>query len=215
MTVSGHNEATLAPHVDGAALSFAAPQILFYKNIPQAEFVSAVWKDASGQPLHQRSVFVVKPDYGVVIDYLYGKGRHSIVRRFTFSSNDVIADKLGAQAGRADEKPFRVQAVDISGAPSTSATGSNEVAFSSTVDSPSPIPTVFLAWTGNTAPHIEPVKPANSMIVKFKVTFSGGRMEEVAVAWEARPLHLGGREFVGWAACLRHGLGGVSVIEIK
>ena len=80
------------------------------------------------------------------------------------------------------------------------------------VAAPAPIATVLFGWTGATTPKIEYVKP---MIVKFKVTFPDGRVDEIAVAWEARALHLSGKEFKGWAACSRSGPAGMSSIEIN
>ncbi len=221
----GQDEATLAPKVDGSMLSFTAPQILIHKNSDQAEFISAVWKDASGQPVHQRDVFVVKPDYGVVVDYVYGKGRHTIFRYFRFPSGKPSSDANGAQTSLADGKSFRVQAMDgasasIQGnAPKTESMAVPDsekiVNFHATINTPAPIATVLLGWTGAAAPKVEPVKPANPMIVKFNVTFPDGRVDEIAVAWEARPLHLSGKEFKGWAACLRQGPAGTSSIEIN
>jgi hypothetical protein len=93
----GPDGATLAPLVDGSALCFAAPQIAFYRNTGQAEFVSAVWNDGSGEALHQRDVLLIKPDYGVIVDYVHGTGRHTVVRGFAFPSGTVTSDARGAQ----------------------------------------------------------------------------------------------------------------------
>ncbi len=200
------DQPTLAPRVDGSSLDFTAPQILIYKNTHQAEFISAVWKDASGQPTHQRAVLLIKPDYGVIVDYLFGSGRHAISRGLALPSGIVTSDTNGAQSALPGST-IRLQAID----PEINAvTDGNIVKFSSTVQAPSPIPTVFLAWAG-AAPLIESIKPANPMVVKFNVTFPGGRVDQVAVAWEPRPLHLGSHEFNGWAACLRTGPARTSV----
>jgi len=211
----GPDEATLAPQVDGGALSFAAPRILIYRNTGHAEFISAVWNDASGKPSHQRDVFVVKPDYGVVVDYVYGEGERSIARSFIFSSGNVVSDKLGAQAALDGGKNFRVQANDAVAAGLTARTSGRKVVFSSAVKIPAPVPTVFLTWTGTAAPAVEYVKPANLMVVKFKVTFPNGRVDQVALAWEVRPLHIGGKSFNGWAACASQGPAGACSIEIN
>jgi hypothetical protein len=207
------SETTLAPEVDGTSLSFAAPRIAYYKNTDQAEFVSAVWNDASGRALHQRDVLFLKPDYGVIVDYIYGTGRHTIVRESGLPSGKLIkvtSDKNGAQSSEGDGETFRLQAIDPT---STASLAGDTVTFTSTAQIPAPIPTVFLAWAG-AAPRVEYVKPANPMIVKFKVTYPTGQVDEIAVAWEPRALHLSGREFKGWAACLRTGPAGVSSMEI-
>lgn len=206
----GRDGTMLAVQVDGSAPSYAGPQILIYRNSSQAEFISAVWKDAAGQVSHQRDVFVVKPDYGVIVDYVYGKERHTIVRGYPFSSASVVADGNGAQAALAGGGDFRVQAIDGASARITSSDSGKAVVFSSSVTAPAPVSTVFMA----AGPKVESVKPANPMIVKFKVTYPNGQVDQVAVAWESRPLHLNGKEFKGWAACLRQGPAGASSIEI-
>lgn len=196
LTGTASREVALAPRVDGTALSFAEPQILIHKDTAQAEFISAVWKDAAGLPLHQRDVFFVKPDYGVIVDYLYGKGTHSIVRGWTPAH-------------------YRMQPIDLPVAAAPRSTDGARVDFSSTVNAPAPIPTVFLASTAAAAPKVEPIKPNNPMIVKFKVTYPDGRVDQVALGWEARPLHLSGREFTGWAAVLRESPKATTSIEVN
>jgi len=210
-TISGAAGTTLAPQVDGRELSFADPQILVFKNTDQAEFISAIWKDASGQTTHQRDVFVVKPDYGVVVDYVYAKGAHTVARSFAFSQGNPTSDEKGAQVVLESGRTFRAQAIDTANA----ALSGKTVSFSSTLPAPAPVPTVLLAWTGTTGPKVESVKPSNPMIVKFDVTFPDGRVDHVAVAWEVRPLHLNGKAFKGWGACARQGPAGMSSIEIN
>ncbi len=208
---SGVNSQVFAPTVDGAALDFTAPQILIHKVTPDAEFVSAVWRDSSGQLIYQRDVFFVKPDYTVVVDYLYNKGPHEVVRTFTFPAGTATADPKGAQIALDGGKTLRLQSIDTADATLNAST----VTLTSKVTAPVPLAAVFVSWTGNNAPKVEYVKPANPMIVKLKITFADQSVDEIGLAWESRALHLNGTEFHGWAACSRHGPAGSRSIEIQ
>jgi hypothetical protein len=158
---------------------------------------------------------VVKPDYGVVVDYVYGKGQHRIVRSFAIPSSTANPGTNSAEFAVAPGKTLRLQTIDPANATIIPTASGKRVDFSCAVTTPAPVSTVFLAWTGTAAPKVEYVKPANPLIVKFKVTFPDGRVDQVALGWEARPLHLSGKEFKGWAACLRQGPAGTSSIEIN
>ena len=43
----------------------------------------------------------------------------------------------------------------------------------------------------------------------------GGEVDDIAISWEPRPLHLAGVEFRGWAAVLRNGPDSTSRIVIN
>ena len=208
-------QVTLAPVVDGTALSFTSPQILISRNDDKALFISAVWKDAAGQVTHQRNVFVVKPDYGVVVDYIYGKGQHGVLRHFALPGAQVASDAKSGQFSLADGKTLRIQALDTTSVVQGTPTSGKPLDFSSSVNAPVPLVTVFAVSSGSAAPQIEYVKPANPMIVKFKVTFPDQRVDQIALGWEARPLHIAKKEFNGWAACLCTGSGTNDSIEIR
>ena len=208
-------QVTLGPQVDGKELSFVSPEILVHKNTDQSEFISAVWKDASGLLTHQRDVLVVKPDYAVVVDYLYDKGEHGVARSFVFPPGKMTADGSGVQVALDGGKNLRVQPIVPAGAEGAPALLGQAASFSAKVTAPVPLATALVTWTGNAAPKIIYVKPANPMIVKLQVTFPDGRVDEVALSWEVRPLHLSGQEFKGWAAFLRQGPSGMSSIEIN
>jgi hypothetical protein len=212
---AGKADVELAPNVDGTALSFAAPEILISRKTKQANFISAVWKDAAGQPLHQRDVFAVGTDYTVVVDYIYGKGKHAIDRELWIPGSDATADKTGVQFSVAGQGMFRVQAIDPATPTTKPVADGTDVTFNSTVSLPTPISTVLCNWNSKTAPTIEYFKPSNPMIVKLKVAFPDGRVDWVALSWEARPLHLNGKELKGWAAVQRHGPDQDSSIEIN
>jgi len=213
---SNLDEATLAPKLDGGnAISFASPQILIHKNTDQAEFISAVWKDAAGKLVHQRSVFVLKPDYAVLVDHIYSAGQHTIVRSFAFPLSEATFDREGAQVALAGGKNFRVQGIDVVGAQATPTNANQAVDLTTVIKTPAPIATALLSWTGGAAPKVEFLKPSNPLVVKCKVTFPDGRIDFVAMAWENRAaLHLNGKELKGWAACLRQTPTGTSQIEI-
>ncbi len=203
--------------VDGTPLSFDHPEILFEKHLKEADFISAGWRDHSGQLLHQRDVLCVRAGYCVVVDYLYGTGEHAVVRSFAFPEGEVT---LGDHSARAELKgglSMEVQALDslskIEHSPGTAT-----VLLKNTKQAPAPIPTVLIAWRGTTTPKVESIKPHNPMIVKLNITFPDGSMDELALAWESRPLHLGGKELKGWAACVRHhkdGVGDPDFFEVK
>jgi hypothetical protein len=205
--------------VDGKPLSFENPVILFEQHLPEADFVSAAWKDGSGQLLHQRDVLLVKSGYCIVVDYLYGSGEHAVVRSFSFPKEGVELGPQSASAKLSDGKKgssLLIQGLDPdSKIDQDKATG--QILLSGSKKSPTPLPTLLATWSGTTAPKVESVKAGNPMVVKLNVTFADGRFDEVGLAWESRPLHLGNpkREFHGWAACFRHGPRGDSFFEVK
>jgi hypothetical protein len=212
---AGKIDVAFAPVVDGTALSFAAPEIVFGRKTDQANFISAVWKDSAGKTLHQRDVFVVGTDYAVVVDYLYGKDKHAIDRELWIPSGGEVADKTGVQFGVDGHDMFRAQAVDPATPTTRPSADGIAVKFTSNVAFPTPVSTVLLGWKSKAAPTIEYVKPSNPMIVKLKVSFPDGRVDWVALSWESRPLHLNGKELKGWAACQRHGPDGDISIEMN
>jgi hypothetical protein len=221
---------TLVPTVDGQPISFSAPQILLQKSSGPAEFISAVWKGPDGKPLHSREVLVIKPDYEIVVDHLYGAvGDHSIVRNFVFPHGIISADALGAQMTLSDGKTFRVQANDTGHAELQAKptevglqnlASTKTLVFTSPAKLPLPVSTILASWTGSTEPKIEMVRAGNPLVVKFKVTFPNGRVDLVALAWESRLLHLDEKmpdqkAFHGWAALWQRGPAGESTVEIN
>ena len=200
---------TLAPKIDGVEVSFAAPEILIDRTSGPVEFVAAIWKDEAGRPIHQREVLSVKPDYAMVVDYLYETGRHAVVRSFVFSAK-ATADRQGAQAIVEGDKTLRVHALDGANA----FLARNELVLSSSMAKPLPLATALVAGHG-APPKIETVKANNPMVVKGKITFADGRSDDIAVAWEVRPLHMGAKKFNGWAVCLRHDPRGDNDVEIN
>jgi len=206
--------------VDGQPLSYAAPQILFFKTGSDADFIAGVWKDAAGKVVHQREVLIVKPDYGIVVDHIYGSQQHDVSSTVELdilkSKNEgnitLVSLKSGCefaiQTLRPPESP-------ISYIPSNP-TDKRVPSETSRLTLPIPVAAVFFPITQPTATlKIEFVKPTNPMIVKCKVTLAGGRVDEVGIAWESRELHLGGKAFKGWAAVLRQGPDSAGDIEIK
>lgn len=194
--------------VDGTQLTFGNPEILFEKHLPEADFISAGWKDATGKLLHQRDVLLVKSGYCVVIDYLYGTAQHAITTSFAFPSGNVEVGEQGAQCRLADGQTLRIQSLDPLAKIAGQTDAAGRAVFTSTKTLPAPIPVVLLAWDNTAAKKVEIVKAGNPMVVKLKVSFPDGRVDEVALAWESRPLHLNGKEFKGWSACLRHAVDG-------
>ncbi|HUB67500.1 MAG TPA: hypothetical protein VL981_08455 [Candidatus Methylacidiphilales bacterium] len=221
---------TLAPTLDGQPVSFSNPQILLQKSSGPAEFISAVWKGSDGKPLHSREVFVVKPDYEIVVDHLYGAaGEHSIVRSFVLPAGPVSADALGVQVMLDGGKVFRVQANDTGHAELQAKptqvglqniSSAKTLILTSPAKLPLPISTVLASWTGSSGPKIEMVRAGNPLVVKFKVTFPNGRVDLIALAWESRLLHLDEKmpdqkAFHGWAALWQRGPAGESTVEIN
>ena len=214
----------------GATLSFSAPQILLDKSTPEARFVSALWKEskeskgAPGQLAHQRNVLIVGKDYAVIVDYLYGakdQPELELSRRQSFPGHLLTTDAGGGQLpldafGPTPETGmfFRIQPLDpaiVSAITSPSA----GVQFTSKMKLPAPVTTLMLVWNGEKAPVVESVKAVNPMVVKLRITFPDGRVDELALAWEARSLHIGKSEFKGWAACLSHRPAGEQSLEIN
>ncbi len=212
--------ANFAVSVDGKPLSYDAPQVLFEKTGGDADFIAGAWKDSAGKIIHQREVLIVKPDYGIVVDHLYGSQEHEVSRTVELAVLDIKSERNIAYASLKNGEKFTIQALRppesrgnlfISGA-------ADKRCLSETcrLTLPSPFTSVFFPCAQTpAAPKIEFVKPANPMIVKCKVTFSGGRVDEVGIAWESRELHLGGKAFKGWAAVFRQGPGTAGNIEIK
>jgi hypothetical protein len=199
---------------DAKALSIAKPEILFERHLQEADFISAGWRDATGQLLHQRDVFLVKQDYCVVVDYLFGTDEHAVVRSFAFPKESVKLGDQSASCSLSNGRHLLVQSLDLASQVSQTSPES-PVLFANVKHSPTPVTTVLMTWSGATAPKIETVKPHNPMIVKLKVTFPDGRTDELALAWESRPLHLGGKELRAWAACVRHGTDAGSSFEMN
>jgi len=201
---------SFALQVDGQPLSFASPHILIHKTTDKADFISADWRDASGELTHQRDVLIIKPAYGVIVDYLYGKALHAVSRSFTFAAGPVAPYAHGAFVSLSG-KNAGILVLDGSNV----AIAGNTVTFTSNVTTPVPLTTILQSWSGSMAPAVEYVKPSNPMIVKFNVKFPD-RVDQIGVAWESRPLHLSKHEFKGWAACLRQlPAGGESSFEIQ
>lgn len=212
----GPEVATLSLSVDGhEALSFANPEILIDRTNGPVEFIAAVWKDAAGHPLYQREVLVVKPDYAVVVDYLFDHGRHSIMRRFTFPS-PITPERQGAQVRLVTGQVFRVQAIDAAvSAVGKGDSGDRELTLSSIAATPAPFATVVAIGKGDAVPEITPVKAYHPLVVKVRLRFPGGRIDDVALAWESRPLHVADKKLSGWAALVRSGSDDSGVIEIQ
>jgi hypothetical protein len=211
-------------------VSFSDPLVLIDKEVSSAHFVSALWKGGSDMVPHQRNVLIVGSDYAVIVDYLYGGGDKEVtVERlfnFTFPSASlqpsIDSEGAGCLSSTSDDgTSFRFQSLTPTTVTLTPDSFGKGVTFSAQSKLPVPVTTIMLAGKGGKAPKVDYVKAVNPMVVKLKVTFADGRTDEVAMAWEARPLHLGKSEFNGWAAVLKHdpqGPGtpaGESSIEIK
>ena len=211
-------------------VSFSDPQVLIHKEEPRARFVSALWKGSASELPHQRNVLIVGSDYAVIVDYLYRGGDKEVtvdrLIHFTFGSASsqpsIDSEGAGCLSSTSDDgTSFRVQSLTPATVTLTPDSPRKGVTFSTQSKLPVPVTTIMLAGKGGKAPKVDYVKAVNPMVVKLKVTFPEGRTDEVAMAWEARPLHLGKSEFNGWAAVLKHnpqGPGtpaGESSIEIK
>ena len=194
-------------------VSFIDPQILIDKEVFQARFVSALWKGSASELPHQRNVLIVGSDYAVIVDYLYSGGDKEVtvdrLIHFTFGSASsqpsIDSEGAGCLSSTSDDgTSFRVQSLTPATVTLTPDSPRKGVSFSTQSKLPVPVTTIMLAWKGGKAPKVDYVKAVNPMVVKLKVTFADGRTDEVAMAWEARPLHIGKSEFNGWAAVLRH-----------
>ncbi|MEI8233163.1 MAG: hypothetical protein WCH57_00590 [Verrucomicrobiota bacterium] len=206
--------------IDHQPLPYDAPQILFQKFASDADFIAGVWKDAQGNVAHQREVLIVKPDYGVVVDHLYGwKSCHEVSCVVALPAGELKAEGGVHRFNLGSGKDFIVQYLGSS-APSADPTITSSAGFSSLSETyrlslPAPFASVFYSGR-SAAPKIEYIKPSNPMVVKCKVTLPDGRIDEVGIAWEWRDqLHLGGKVMKGWAAVARKGPGAAGDIEIK
>jgi hypothetical protein len=223
---SDHQEFAFPSLIVGStAFSFSDPQILIEKITPRAHFVSALWKVGADTLPHQRNVLIVGSDYAIIVDYLYGEGEFIVKRLINlpfgpaFSQPSIDSEGAGYLSSSSDEgKSFRFQSLTTATVTLTPDSRSKGVTFSTQSKLPTPVTTIILAGKGEKLPKVDYVKAVNPMVVKLKVTFADGRTDEVAMAWEARPLHIGKSEFNGWAAVLSHGPGTPgeeSSIEIK
>ena len=223
---SDHQEFAFPSLIVGStAFSFSDPQILIEKITPRAHFVSALWKVGADTLPHQRNVLFVGSDYAIIVDYLYGEGEFIVKRLINlpfgpaFSQPSIDSEGAGYLSSSSDEgKSFRFQSLTTATVTLTPDSRSKGVTFSTQSKLPTPVTTIILAGKGEKLPKVDYVKAVNPMVVKLKVTFADGRTDEVAMAWEARPLHIGKSEFNGWAAVLSHGPGTPgeeSSIEIK
>lgn len=212
--------ANFAISVDKQPVSYAAPEILFQKSGSDADFIAGVWKDAQGQVVHQREVLIVKPDYGVVVDYLYGwKGAHEVSCVVKLPAAEVKAERGSSRFQRGNGTDFIVQHLGLVASqadPAVSGSaGFSEVSDFYRLALPAPYASVIYT-TRSGVTKVEYVQPSNPMVVKCKVTLSDGRIDEVGIAWEYRDqLHLGGKVLKGWAAVARKGPGVTTDIQIK
>jgi len=206
--------------VDGKPLSYATPQILFNKAAGNADFIAGAWKDAAGRTIHQREVLIVKPHYGIVVDHLYGSQEHEVSSAVELTVLDIKSNGNIAFANLNNGENFFIQSLRPPEFPVSSLLagqdGMRVLTQTCRLNLPGPFASVFFPGAqSSSALKIEFVKPANPMIVKCKVTFPDGRVDEVGIAWESRELHLGGKAFKGWAAILRQGPGAAGDIEIN
>jgi hypothetical protein len=199
--------------IEAKPLSFLDPQILIEKDVLGAHFVSALWKGDSEMVPHQRNVLIVESDYAVIVDYLYGGGDKEVavdrllnVDCLPASSQPSIDSEGGGWLSPTSDpgKSFRIQSLTPAMVTLTSGFLGTGVTLSSRSKFPVPVTSVMLAWKGGKSPKVDYVKAVNPMVVKLKVTFPDGRIDEIAMAWEARSLHIGKSEFNGWSALLRH-----------
>jgi hypothetical protein len=210
--------ANFAISIDKQPLSYADPTILFRTNSDTSDFIAGVWKDPEGHVIHQREVLIVKPDYGVVVDYLYGSQEHEITCVTSLTAGSVKTENGATLFVQGDGKGLIVRhnspdvpIASICTDPTTSSPVPSALARLSEIyrlTLPSPFASVFCS-SGASVPRFEYVKPANPMIVKCRVTMPDGRIDDVGIAWEARDLHLGGKHFTGWAAVARQSPGGL------
>ena len=194
-------------------VSFSDPLVLIDKEVSSAHFVSALWKGGSDMVPHQRNVLIVGSDYAVIVDYLYGAGDKEVtvdrLFNFTFLSASlqpsIDSEGAGCLFSPSDGgKSFRFQSLTPATVTLTPDSLGKVVAFSTQSKLPTPVTTIMLAGKGEKLPKVDYVKAVNPMVVKLKVTFPEGRTDEIAMAWEARSLHIGKSEFNGWAAVLIH-----------
>ena len=206
--------------VDQQALSYEAPEIVFQKSGADADFIVGVWRDAQGNIVHQREVLIVKPDYGVVVDYLYGwKGAHEVSCVVKLPASEVKMDKGASQVDCGNGQGFTVQhlgaGLPLANPAIPSSPGSSAVSETYKLTLPAPFSS-FFSKTQSVPPKMEFVQASNPMVVKCKVTLPDGRIDEVGIAWEARDqLHLGCKVLKGWAAVARKGPCASADIEIK
>ena len=205
-----------SPSLEIAArkVSFSDPQVLIDKEEPQARFVSALWKGNASELPHQRNVLMVGTDYAVIVDYLYREARENksggeitLKRCFDPAMLPIDIDQTGAgcQLPPAESgKSFRIESLTAATVGGMTSSQRKGVVFLTQNPLPVAVTTVMLAWKSGKAPKVEYVKAVNPMVVKLRVIFPDGRTDDVAMAWEARPLHIGKSEFDGWAAVLRH-----------
>ena len=210
----------VAISVDQQPLANDAPEVLFQKSGPDADFIAEVWKDAQGHVVHQREVLFVKHDYGVVVDYLYGwKGSHKVSCTITMPAGGVNAERGLSRFNFGNGKEFRVQHLGQAGPLAdpvvVNSAGGKEVSEEYRLTLPAPFASIFYGTRFGEA-KIEYVQPSNPMVVKCKVTRPNGVIDEVGIAWEYRDqLHLGGNVLKGWAAVARKGPGVMTNIEIE
>ena len=203
--------------IDGKPLSYSSPTIIFQTNSPEVDFVSGFWKDPKGGIIHQREVLIVKPDYGVVVDHLYGEegkqGERQVSCITSLEAKGLKTEGKSSLFDQGFEKGLLVRhlAPDVPTIPTIVAPGSSDPAVPPTpahlaencrITLPSPFATLFCIAEG-ALPKFEYVKPSNPMIVKGRITMPDGRIDDVGIAWEPRDLHLGGKHFKGWAAVAR------------
>jgi hypothetical protein len=217
VTPSG-DTANFALSLDAQPLSYDSPEILFQTNSDTTAFVAGAWKDSTGEVIHQREVLIVKPDYGIVVDHLYGSQQHEITSVTTMEAAKVREDGGMAVFTLGTGKEIITRHL-VPAMPPTMLAGSEPHGTARVTETcratlPSPYATAFFPG-GASAPRFTFVKPSNPMIVKCSVALHDGRTDDVAIAWESRDLHVAGKRLKGWAVVVRQGPGAGSDLEIK
>jgi hypothetical protein len=201
---------TLAPKFSEKVLPDKWKVVMDQQNGP-CRYASAVCVDDTGQVTRQRGVLAVGSDYVVIVDYFYEGQARQLERSFTFPSGPVHVEGATAYSMDASGHGLLVQANE----PAEWTVTDNTTHLVSNPTPPTRLATLLLAWKDGPRPKVETIKPALPLIVKFRISFANGRVDDVALAWEARALHIAGTEFHGWAACSLRDSAGEHSWEIK
>ena len=215
-------EPALAVYIDHKPLSYDAPKILFQQSRGDAQCIAAAWYGADGKIVHQRQVFLMKPDYAVVVEHLYGTGTHAISRRFSIKGVSLsMFPPATRPAGAIAASDGSIMAAPIDAAMTMFIHGgvTDSQAMLLQKSLPTFVATVLVYTRPGEkvadVPKIVPVKAGNHMVYKFDAVYASGRVDHCGGAWESRLLHLGEEPCHGWAACNRIGPNGHKVIEMR
>lgn len=199
--------------IDGEGQPQSDPEVPAWGTTEVADFASGrIAEEGIG---HQRSVLFVRPEYWVVVDHISGDGRHELTRQFHFPLIEVEANAHSARTAWPDgtnaavvdagdtDLQMREGWVPSGGAEAQRAPVAAFVAERA-------LPTTFAAVLipfedAAELPEVERLASGDAPVVRLRVSFPDGQIDEVAISPEDTTLEAADETATGRALLVRSG----------